>query len=137
MDLKDAPPGTVSYLVSLSEQRLDDLLGPVQSAEQPRPRTTLEMAEGFVPDIVRDSQYYVLEITDYGAKLADILMSIHEPDPDDDTIRQCHRVTAGQMMIDRVLGPAASSPVRPRLRLRPCRRPLLGAQAPIRNRLPV
>ena len=35
-------------------------------------------------------------------------MSIHEPDPDDDTIRQCHRVTAGQMMIDRVLGPAVS-----------------------------
>ena len=74
----------------------------------PKLRTPLEMAEGFVPDIVRDSQYYVLEITDYGAKLAGILMSIHEPDPDDDTIRQCHRVTAGQMMIDRVLGPAVS-----------------------------
>ena len=107
-DLNTAPPGTSTHLVSQIEQKLDDLLGPVQSAEQPKPRTPLEIAEGFVPDIIRDSQYYVLEITDYGAKLADILMSIHEPDPDDDTIKQCHRVTAGQMMIDRVLGPAVN-----------------------------
>ena len=116
LDLKDAPPGGEPALsaaqqsrrVSQIEQKLDDLLGPVQSSEQPKPRTPLEIAEGFVPDIVRDSQYYVLEITDYGAKLADILMSIHEPDPEDDSIRQCHRVTAGQMIIDRVLGPASS-----------------------------
>ena len=115
-DLNTAPPGGEPALsaaqqsrrVSQIEQKLDDLLGPVQSAEQPKPRTPLEIAEGFVPDIVRDSQYYVLEITDYGAKLADILMSIHEPDPENDTIRQCHRVTAGQMILDRVLGPASS-----------------------------
>ena len=108
LDLKNAPPGSDTNLVSQIEQKLDDLLGPVQAAERPKPRTPAEIAEGFVPDIVRDSQYYVLEITDYGAKLADILMAIHEPDPEDDTIKQCHRVTAGQMMIDRVLGPAVS-----------------------------
>ena len=108
LDMKDAPPGTTTHLVSQIEQKLDDLLGPAQAPEQPKPRTPLEIAEGFVPDIVRDSQYYVLEITDYGAKLADILMSIHEPDPEDDSIRQCHRVTAGQMILDRVLGPASN-----------------------------
>ena len=95
-------------LVSQIEQKLDDLLGPPQAPESSRTRTPTEMAEGFVPDIVRDSQYYVLEITDYGAKLAAILMSIHEPDPEDDSIRQCHRVTAGQMILDRVLGPASN-----------------------------
>ena len=108
LDMKDAPPGTTTHLVSQIEQKLDDLLGPAQAPERPKPRTPLEIAEGFVPDIVRDSQYYVLEITDYGAKLADILMSIHEPDPEDDSIRQCHRVTAGQMILDRVLGPASN-----------------------------
>ena len=101
-------------LVSQIEQKLDDILGPPQAPESPTPaephetRTPTEMAQGFVPDIARDSQYYVLEITDYGAKLAAILMSIHEPDPEDDSIRQCHRVTAGQMILDRVLGPASN-----------------------------
>ena len=95
-------------LVSQIEQKLDDILGPPQAPESRRTRTPTEIAEGFVPDIVRDSQYYVLEITDYGAKLAAILMSIHEPDPENDTIKQCHRVTAGQMILDRVLGPASN-----------------------------
>ena len=95
-------------LVSQIEQKLDDILGPPQAPEPHETRTPTEMAQGFVPDIVRDSQYYVLEITDYGAKLADILMSIHEPDPENDTIKQCHRVTAGQMILDRVLGPASN-----------------------------
>ena len=108
LDMKNAPPGATSHLVSQIEQKLDDLLGPAQKPEPIKTRTPTEFAEGFVPDIIRDSQYYVLEITDYGAKLADILMSIHEPDPENDTIRQCHRVTAGQMMIERVLGPAVS-----------------------------
>ena len=59
-------------------------------------------------DLVRDSQHNVLEITNYGEELKSILMDIHEPDPDDDSIRSCHRITAGQMIIDRVLGPASS-----------------------------
>ena len=48
-----------------------------------------------------------MEITNYGDELASILMSIHEPDPEDDSIRDCHRITAGMMIIERVLGPAA------------------------------
>ena len=64
-------------------------------------------APSYLPDLVRESQYYIMEITNYGDDLASILMSIHEPDPDDDSIRDCHRITAGMMIIDRVLGPAA------------------------------
>ena len=52
-------------------------------------------------------QYYVLEITNYGAELASILAYIHEPDPEDTTIRSCHRITAGRMIIDRILGAVA------------------------------
>ena len=48
-----------------------------------------------------------MEITDYGDELASILMSIHEPDPEDDSIRDCHRITAGMMILERVLGPVA------------------------------
>ena len=59
-------------------------------------------------DHIRDSQHYVLEITNYGEELKSILMDIHEPDPDDDSIRSCHRIAAAQMIIDRVLGPASS-----------------------------
>ena len=64
-------------------------------------------APGYFPDLVRESQYYIMEITNYGDELASILMSIHEPDPEDDSIRDCHRITAGMMIIERVLGPAA------------------------------
>ena len=64
-------------------------------------------APGYVPDLVREAQYYVLEITNYGAELAKILAYIHEPDPEDTTIRACHRITAGLMIVDRVLGAAA------------------------------
>ena len=94
-------------------QKLDDIIGPPQTPDEPEDSThdvstVKTMAQGFVPDLVRDAQYYVLEITDYGDKLKSILMSIHEPDPEDDSIRACHRITAGQMILDRVLGQAVS-----------------------------
>ena len=118
-DLKPAQPAASDRLVERIEQKLDDILGPPQTPDKPQgggepcpERSGTEsngsMAEGFVPDLVRDAQFYVLEITNYGADLRSILMSIHEPDPEDTSIRACHRITAGQMIIDRVLGPAAS-----------------------------
>ena len=110
LNLDVAPPGTATHLVSQIEQKLDDILGPIQTPEQPQePTTTAEsIAQDFVPDLVRDAQYYVLEITDYGEKLKSILLGIHEPDPDDTSVRTCHRITAGQMILDRVLGQATS-----------------------------
>ena len=112
-DLKPAQPAASDRLVERIEQKLDDILGPPQTPDEPEEETrdiptVSSMAEGFVPDPVRDAQYYVLEITNYGADLRSILMSIHEPGPEDTSIRACHRITAGQMIIDRVLGPAAS-----------------------------
>ena len=106
-------PAASDRLVARIEQKLDDALGPPQTPDEPEESTRdiptpSAIAPGFVPDLVRDSQHYVLEITNYGAELRSILMSIHEPDPEDTSIRACHRITAGQMIIDRVLGPAAS-----------------------------
>ena len=110
------------------EQKLNDELGPPQAPADPdqiveagfKPACP-EPAEGskggipapspnapgYFPDLVRESQFYIMEITNYGDELASILMSIHEPDPEDDSIRDCHRITAGMMIIERVLGPAA------------------------------
>ena len=39
--------------------------------------------------------------------MASILAYIHEPDPEDTSIRTCHRIAAGRMIIDRVLGAVA------------------------------
>ena len=110
------------------EQKLNDELGPPQAPADPDQTVGAgfkpvcpEPAEGskggipapspdapgYFPDLVRESQYYIMEITNYGDELASILMSIHEPDPEDDSIRDCHRITAGMMIIERVLGPAA------------------------------
>ena len=111
------------------EQKLNDELGPPQAPAEPQegwepalsgacpepaeveskgglPAPSLD-APNYVPDLVRESQYYIMEITNYGDELAEILFSIHEPDPEDTSIRDCHRITAGMMILERVIGPVA------------------------------
>ena len=110
--LREAPAAS-DGLVERIVQELDDMLGPPLTPDEPEDSThdvptVSSIAQGFVPDLVRDAQHYVLEITNYGEELKSILMDIHEPDPEDDSIRPCHRISAGQMILDRVLGPAIS-----------------------------
>ncbi len=113
--------------VARLEQKLNEEIGPPQAPAEPEGGETVlsEASEeskesqrkgipapspdapGYFPDLVRESQYYIMEITNYGDELASILMSIHEPNPEDDSIKDCHRITAGIMLIDRVLGPAS------------------------------
>ena len=113
--LKPAQPAASNRPVARLEQKLDDALGPPQAPAQPESGEPIRLDEpghlpaapGYTPDLVREAQYYVLEITNYGAELASILAYIHEPDPDDTSIRLCHRITAGQMILDRVIGAVA------------------------------
>ena len=103
--------------VARLEQKLDAALGPPRSPDKQQggdtPPTRLDEpghvpdADGYIPDLARQAQYYVLEITNYGVELASILAYIHEPDPEDTSIRACHRITAGQMILDRVIGAVA------------------------------
>ena len=93
--------------VAKLEQKLDEALGPPQSPVRLDEPGQLPDIPGYQPDLVREAQYYVLEITNYGAELASILAYIHDPDPEDTSIRPCHRITAGQMILDRVLGVVA------------------------------
>ena len=102
--------------VARLDQKLHDALGPPQAPAQPEAGDTpirldepghIPAAPGYTPDLVREAQFYVLEITNYGAELASILAYIHEPDPEDTSIRTCHRLAAGRMILDRVLGAVA------------------------------
>ena len=109
--------------VARLDQKLHDTLGPPQAPAKPNPSHPessaaeskdppirldepghIPAAPGYTPDLVREAQFYVLEITNYGAELASILAYIHEPDPEYTSIRTCHRIAAGRMIIDRVLG---------------------------------
>ena len=90
--------------VARLEQKLDDTLGPPQAPIRLDEPGHVSDEPGYTPDLVREAQYYVLEITNYGAELAKILAYIHEPDPEDTSIKPCHRITAGLMILDRVIG---------------------------------
>ena len=90
--------------VAMLEEKLDDTLGPPQTPIRLHEPGHVPDTPGYTPDLARAAQYYVLEITNYGAELASILAYIHEPDPEDTSIRPCHRITAGQMILDRVIG---------------------------------
>ena len=93
--------------VARLEQKLDEALGPPQAPISLDEPGHVPDTPGYTPDLAREAQYYVLEITNYGAELASILAYIHEPDPEDTSIRPCHRITAGEMILDRVIGAVA------------------------------
>ena len=93
--------------VARLEQKLDDALGPPQAPIRLDEPGHVSNAPGYTPDLVREAQFYVLEITNYSTELASILASIHDPDPEDTSIRTCHRLAAGRMILDRVLGAVA------------------------------
>ena len=93
--------------VAKLEQKLDEALGPPQSPIRLDEPGHIPAAPGYTPDLVREAQFYVLEITNYSAELASILAYIHDPDPEDTSIRTCHRLAAGRMILDRVLGAVA------------------------------
>ena len=93
--------------VAKLEQKLDEALGPPQSPIRLDEPGHIPATPGYTPDLVREAQFYVLEITNYSAELASILASIHEPDPEDTSIRTCHRLAAGRMILDRILGAVA------------------------------
>ena len=140
------------------EQKLDDALGSPQAPAEPdtpapelvetcpeRSGTESKGPQGlpapspdtpnYTPDLVRDSQYYVLEITNYGDELASILWDIHEADPDDDSIRSCHRISRGP----HDHRPSRRTRARLRAAARPLARPIprtqLDLQAPRGHRL--
>ena len=86
-------------LVTQLDRSLHDSLGPPPSA-QPEGNTTAS-PESFDPYSI---QRHILEITDGCRTLMTVLTDICRAPDDDLKVKESHRVKAGQMLIDRLMG---------------------------------
>ena len=86
-------------LVTQLDRSLHDSLGPPPSA-QPEGNTAAS-PESFDPYSI---QQHILEITDGCRTLMTVLTDICRAPDDDSKVKESHRVKAGQMLIDRLLG---------------------------------
>ena len=86
-------------LVTQLDRSLHDSLGPPPSA-QPEGNTAAS-SESFDPYSI---QQHILEITDGCRTLMTVLTDICRAPDDDSKVKESHRVKAGQMLIDRLMG---------------------------------
>ena len=90
-------------LVTQLDRSLHDSLGPPPSA-QPEGNTAAS-PESFDPYSIQYSiQQHILEITDGCRTLMTVLTDIYRAPDDDSNVKESHRVKAGQMLIDRLMG---------------------------------
>ena len=90
-------------LVTQLDRSLHDSLGPPSSA-QPEGNTAAS-PESFDPYSIQYSiQQHILEITDGCRTLMTVLTDIYRAPDDDLNVKESHRVKAGQMLIDRLMG---------------------------------
>ena len=90
-------------LVTQLDDSLHDSLGPPPSA-QPEGNTAAS-PESFDPYSIQYSiQQHILEITDGCRTLMTVLTDICRAPDDDPKVKDSHRVKAGQMLIDRLMG---------------------------------
>ena len=85
--------------VTQIDRSLHDSLGPPPSA-QPEGNTAASL-ESFDPYSI---QQHILEITDGCRTLMTVLTDICRAPDDDSKVKESHRVKAGQMLIDRLMG---------------------------------
>ena len=92
-----------SRLVTQLDRSLHDSLGPPPNA-QPEGNTAAS-PESFDPYSIQYSiQQHILEITDGCRTLMTVLTDIYRAPDDDSNVKESHRVKAGQMLIDRLMG---------------------------------
>ena len=90
-------------LVTQLDRSLHDSLGPPPNA-QPEGNTAAS-PESFDPYSIQYSiQQHILEITDGCRTLMTVLTDIYRAPDDDSNVKESHRVKAGQMLIDRLMG---------------------------------
>ena len=90
-------------LVTQLDRSLHDSLGPPPNA-QPEGNTATS-PESFDPYSIQYSiQQHILEITDGCRTLMTVLTDIYRAPDDDSNVKESHRVKAGQMLIDRLMG---------------------------------
>ena len=90
-------------LVTQLDRSLHDSLGPPPNA-QPEGNTATSPESSDPYSIQYSIQQHILEITDGCRTLMTVLTDIYRAPDDDSNVKESHRVKAGQMLIDRLMG---------------------------------
>ena len=109
---------TVSGTVTRLDDSLHDTLGPPPTFDDPPP--TFDDPPYFTEDhddlkseMVSYTQEYIHTVTDDGNTLVTVLVGILYADPDDLTVKPCHRIDVAQILLDRALGVDCDPPEDP------------------------
>ena len=108
--IRESPPAVPSSepksprLVTQLDNALHDSLGPAPSAETPPTHSPLSTNHSPLPFDLYSIQQHILEITNNGRTLMSVLTEICRAPDEDPKVKDSHRVTAGRMLIDRIMG---------------------------------
>ena len=90
-----------SRRVTQLDNALHQSLGPAPTAETPPTHSPLSTNHSPLQSTI---QQHILEITNNGRTLMAVLTNICRAPDDDPNVKDSHRVTAGRMLIDRLMG---------------------------------
>ena len=108
--IRESPPAVPSSepksprIVTQLDNALHDSLGPAPSTETPPTHSPLSTNHYPLPFDLYSIQQHILEITNNGRTLMSVLTEICRAPDEDPKVKDSHRVTAGRMLIDRIMG---------------------------------
>ncbi len=104
---------TVSGTLTRLDDSLHDSLGPPPTFDDPPYFTEDQDQDDLKSELVSYTQEYIHTVTDDGNTLVTVLVGILYADPDDLTVKPCHRIDVAQILLDRALGVDCDPPEDP------------------------